>query len=441
MTTSRGAGREADLFLADLLGRPLGPRSWLLPATTEAEETLWSEAVATLPERYRVAYGHAQQAEQELDAEAVDALTLDLLAVDDQAGLEEFIGKLARSVSRSVKKTVSDVGRTKFARTLGKVATDVGKGVATVGGAVTPVLASAAKLASRATPLGALARSTYGALSAGLRGQNILMGALDGLAGSPLIAALVKVGGGVLRGENLVAAVKMAAKAGIEDAREALRFAAMVAPFVPGIGTGVGAALGAADALANGQPITQALIAGVRGSIPGGSIAQAAFDTAAGLVQGKRLDQALLTAARNRLPPGPAQAAFDTALSLAQGKKLQQALVQGAGSLLPPSPYSADAVAFARRALAGDNLGNAALSTAGNAVLRRVKQQGGDLVATVQGRVPPAAAHALAAVKPRAPASLEQAITAADLAERRRASLFMSDLVGRRLPKIPSSVR
>jgi hypothetical protein len=439
--------RQAEVFFADLLGRPLGPPRRLQPAWNETEDSsAWSEAVAMLPEPYREAVDLAQEAEEELDAETVDALTFDLLAVQDQAGLDEFVGKLARTV----KKAARDVSRTKLARTLGKAATDVGKGVSKVGRAV-PLLGTIAKLASR-SPMGALVRATYGAVSAALRGRNIFMGALDGLAGTPLFGALVQMGVGVLRGENLLAAAKMAAKAGIADVREAVRFAAMVAPFVPGIGTGVGAALGAADALASGQPITKALLAGVRGAIPGGAIAQAAFDTAAQLAQGKRLDQALLTAARNRLPPGPAQAAFDTGLSLAQGKKIQDAMVQGAGRLLPASPYSADALSFARRALAGDNLGRAALSTAGNAVLRRVQQQGGDLVATVQGRVAKAAAPAVtkaaapavapvaavAAVKPRPPATLEQAITAADIAERRQATLFMSDLVGRRPPESSS---
>ena len=251
-----------------------------------------------------------------LDAETIDELTFDLLEVNDEAGLEEFIKKLTRTVTKAardvartgvgkvVTKAVSDVGQAKIARQISKAAQSVVKDVGKVGKAV-PMLGTIAKLASRGTPLGLLARSTYGALSAALKGQNVFMGALDGLSGTPLFAAAVKIGGAAIRGENLIAAAKMAAKAGIADVREAVRFAAMVAPFVPGLGTGIGAALGAADALANGQPITQALIAGVRGAIPGGVIAQAAFDTAAQLVQGKRLDQALLTAARNRLPPGP----------------------------------------------------------------------------------------------------------------------------------------
>jgi hypothetical protein len=448
-TASAAERRQADLFFADLTGRSPKVPARTIPPASEAEEELWTEAVAALPAHYQRAYQDAQTAEEELDDETIEALTFDLLSAEDQAGLDEFVAKLGRTVTRAAKKAaadvsrtplgktvtkaVTDVGQSKIATTIGKAATDVSKGVAKAGAAV-PMLSTAAKLASRGTPLGAFARATYGAVSAALRGQNIFMGALDGLSGTPLFGALVKLGGGLLRGENLLAAAKAAAKAGISDAREALRFAAMVAPFVPAIGTGVGAALGAADALANGQPITQALIAGVRGAIPGGAIAQAAFDTAAQLAQGKKLDEALLTAARNRLPTGPAQAAFDTGLAIAQGKKLQDAMLQGAGSLLPSSPYSADAMTFARRALSGENLGQAALSTAGQAVLRRAWQQGTDLVAAVQGRAvavgKTAATTAAAGVDPRQIPDLAQAITAADQAERRQATLFATTLLG-----------
>jgi hypothetical protein len=431
--------QQADRFWMDLVeARPYRAQAPSY-APGEIDESSWDEAVAELPNRYKRACDLARVAEEVLDAEEVNELTFEVLSVRDQAGLEEFVKKLTRRVRRAAEKTVAaagrtkiarqaaSVGRTKLARTISRTARDVGRGVAKVGAAV-PMASTIVKLASRATPLGALARSTYGALAAAMRGQNIFMGALDGLAGTPVFAALVQVGHGVLRGDNLIKATKMAVKAGVADAREALRLAAMVAPFIPGIGTGVGAALGAADALANGQPITQALIAGVRGAIPGGVIAQAAFDTAAQLAQGKRLDQALLTAARNRLPPGPAQAAFDTGLAIAQGKKLQDAALQGAGRLLPPSPYSADLQAFARRALAGDNLGQAALSTAGQAVIRRVQQQGGDLVATVQGRAVAAAAPAVVPAKPQPPVTFTQMVVASNLTERRRAEQFMTVL-------------
>ena len=405
------------------------------------DENEWGEAVAEFPPRYRRACVLARLAEEELDAESLDDLTLDLLAVRDSEQFDEFTRKLARSVSRVARKaardvgrtplgrTVGDVGRSKLVRKVGRAARDVGRGVEKAGRAV-PMLSTVAKLASRSTPLGALARATYGAASAALSGKNIFVGALDGLGGSALAGALIQMGASVIRGDSLAKAAKLAVKAGVSDLRDAVRLAAMVAPFVPGIGTGVGAALGAADALANGKPITQALIAGVRGAIPGGVAAQMAFDTAAQLAQGKRLDQALLTATRNQLPPA-AQAAFDTGLALAQGKKLQDAALQAAGRLLPPSPYAADVQAFARRALAGDNLGSAAISTAGHTVLRRVREQGGDLVATVQGRaqaaVAPAAARVAAATPP---ATLDRMIAASNVAERREANTFFSTLSG-----------
>ena len=70
---------------------------------------------------------------------------------------------------------------------------------------------------------------------------------------------------------------------------------------------------------------------------------------------------------------------------------------------------------FARRALAGDNLGNAALTVAGNAVLRRAKQQGADIVATAQGRVQPVTTPVAATGKPRVVASLDRMIAARSL--------------------------
>jgi hypothetical protein len=181
--------------------------------------------------------------------------------------------------------------------------------------------------------------------------------------------------------ENILKAAQKAAQAGIGDLRESLRFAAMVAPFVPGLGTGVAAALGAANALASGERITDALIAGARNAIPGGALAQTAFDTAANLAKGKNLGEAALSAARSRLPGGPAaQAAFDAGLALAKGKNIQEAIIAGGGRLLPKSPYSADITSFIKKVSSGENLGRAALSAAGNMVLKRVEQQTGPII-------------------------------------------------------------
>jgi hypothetical protein len=191
------------------------------------------------------------------------------------------------------------------------------------------------------------------------------------------------------RGENISKAAQRAMQAGIGDVRQSLQFAAMVAPFVPGVGTGVAAALSAANALASGQRISDAMISAVRGALPGGAVAQMAFDTAVNLAKGRNVGEALLNSARSRLPGGPAaQAAFDAAVTIAKGKSIQDAAFAAAGRLLPPSPYAADAMSFARRVAAGENIQRAALSTAGKAVLRRIEAQAGPIAGFARGRLP-----------------------------------------------------
>jgi hypothetical protein len=248
-----------------------------------------------------------------------------------------FLGKIVRSVSNVVK----HVGRAAQ-----KAVKTVGKAVDTVKRATGP-LGDITDFAWRMSPLGQ-------AVTWGRRG--------------------LEAASAVARGERIDRVLKKAAQAGIGDVRERLKFAEMVAPFIPGLGTGVAAALGAANALASGKPITEAVIAAARSAIPGGAIAQAGFDVATNLARGKSLSEAALAAARSRLPGGPAaQTAFDAGLALAQGRKLQDAAFAAAGRVLPPSPFAADALAFARAAASGKNLQKAALSIAGQRVLEGKK--------------------------------------------------------------------
>jgi peptidoglycan hydrolase-like protein with peptidoglycan-binding domain len=194
----------------------------------------------------------------------------------------------------------------------------------------------------------------------------------------PGLGAAIKFAGDVARGKNVGRAFRAAAKAGIADVRDRMRYAQVAASFVPGVGTGVAAALGAANALAAGRPITEAVIEAARAAVPGGPLAQAAFDVGVNLARGRSLSQASLAAARNRMPPG-ARAAFDTAVALAKGQSLQKAAWAGASHVLPKSPFAADALAFARRAASGRNLQLAALSPTGQRVYRQVRREIGEL--------------------------------------------------------------
>lgn len=287
-------------------------------------------------------------------------------ATDEE--MEFFLGKLARRVRRAAGG---------LAKAAGGVAKGIGKGISTVG-KIVPLSTLTSGLAF--TPIGMAIRAGVGAASAAASGRNVFQGAARSIASTPFTRFAVDTASGLAQGQKLGKALAGAGQAQVGDVRESLRFAAMVAPFVPGIGTGVGAALGAANALASGARITDALVAGARNAIPGGAIAQTAFDTAANLAKGRNLSEAFLDAARSRLPGPIAKAAFDTGLALVKGKKLQDAVIDAGGKLLPKSPFSADAIAFVKKAAAGENLGKAALSSTGNMVMRRIERRTGPIL-------------------------------------------------------------
>jgi hypothetical protein len=288
-------------------------------------------------------------------------------ATDEE--LDYFLGALAKRASRAA---------SSVAKSVGSAAKVVGQGVNVVG-TVVPVSFLTSALAR--TPIGLAVRAGIGAVSAAASGKNVFQGAMRTLASDPAMRFAVDTAAGAVRGENLIKAAQRAAQAGIGDVRESLRFAAMVAPFVPGIGTGVAAALGAANALASGERITDALIAGARNAVPGGALAQTAFDMGARLAKGQNLGEAALGAVRSKLPGGRlAQAAFDSSIALMKGKSLQDSLIAGGGRLLPKSPFTADVMSFVKKAGSGENLGRAALSSVGNLVMKRIEKQTGPII-------------------------------------------------------------
>ena len=265
--------------------------------------------------------------------------------------MEYFLGGLIKSVGRTVEKAAKTVGRIPIVRDVGRAASSVGR-----------FAERAAKTVGRIPVLGDIARAGLGAARLSLGPAALAIDAAQRVA----------------RGEDLGKALRGAVSSHVDAVRDQLKLAEMVAPFIPGIGTGVAAALGAANALASGRPITEALISAARSALPGGAVAQAAFDTAVNLARGKNIGEALLETVRNRLPGGPAaRAAFDGALALAQGKKLQDAAFAAAGRILPPSPFAADALAFVKRVANGQNIQHAALSVAGQRALRQIENRAG----------------------------------------------------------------
>ncbi len=85
-------------------------------------------------------------------------------------------------------------------------------------------------------------------------------------------------------------------KTALSSAKTIAPYAQTVISFVPGIGQGISAGLGGALALAQGQSINEAMLEAVKGAIPGGPAAQAAFAVASGALEGKPIDQIALNA-------------------------------------------------------------------------------------------------------------------------------------------------
>jgi len=109
-----------------------------------------------------------------------------------------------------------------------------------------------------------------------------------------------------------------------------------VISFVPGIGTGVSAAIGAGLALAEGKSISAAMIAGVKGAIPGGPAAQAAFSVAQAAIERKPIDQIAIAA----LPISDQQKkllsqGLSAVKDIASGKNVAHSIVDNAIKSLP----------------------------------------------------------------------------------------------------------
>jgi len=162
-------------------------------------------------------------------------------------------------------------------------------------------------------------------------------GTIYQLAAGPA-AIVIGTASKIAQGVPLDKALSRSVGEHVDALKSALPVVQTVVSFIPGIGTGVSAAIGAGLALAQGKPITEAFVAGLKSALPGGPIVGQAFETAiragADLIQGKSWDETALNAIRNNLPGGAAaQAAFDAGIAIARGKNLQQAALSGVGAV------------------------------------------------------------------------------------------------------------
>jgi hypothetical protein len=142
----------------------------------------------------------------------------------------------------------------------------------------------------------------------------------------------------IAAGDNISKAALHSFKEQISATKEIAPYAQMVVSVVPGVGQGVAGAIGAASALANGKPLNEALVSGIKGALPGGPLAAAAFDVAMAAAQGKPIDQIAISA----LPVSDQQKKLITqglalAKDVASGKRVDKALLARGMDALPPT--------------------------------------------------------------------------------------------------------
>lgn len=157
--------------------------------------------------------------------------------------------------------------------------------------------------------------------------------------------APIRLAASVVRGERIDKAMLKSFNEQIRSVKEIAPYVQTVLSFVPVVGTGINAGLGAGLALAQGKPITEALLAGVKGALPGGPLAAAAFDVASAAVRGKPiLDVALSAIPLQGQQKQLLTAGLKAAAQIAQGKRVDQALMNQADaamSLLPADAQKA----------------------------------------------------------------------------------------------------
>jgi hypothetical protein len=163
-----------------------------------------------------------------------------------------------------------------------------------------------------------------------------------------LAAAPANLVQSIASGERIDKAVLNNLKSQLKTVKALAPYAQMVASMVPGVGTGVSAAIGAATALAEGQPLSQAVVAGIRSSIPGGPLAQSAFNVAEAAVSGKPIDKIAIAA----LPISPQakqglEIALNAAKDVAAGKRVDTVIADNALKVVPDQYRKAAQVGIA----------------------------------------------------------------------------------------------
>jgi len=188
----------------------------------------------------------------------------------------------------------------------------------------------------------------------------------------------------IARGKNLNTVALNAVKRNVSAVRDVAPYAQTVIAIVPGVGTSISAGLGAGLALASGQPITEAIAAGVRGAIPGGALAKAAFDVGKAAIEGKSLTGVALAALPiNTQQKNVLAIGLNAAGRMARGERVDKALIAQADGVIRMLPKDVGRALDIGIAVAeGKNLQTIAKKHVAPAVLSSLKTGGANLINT-----------------------------------------------------------
>jgi hypothetical protein len=148
----------------------------------------------------------------------------------------------------------------------------------------------------------------------------------------------------ILRGKNISQSALVGLRQAVAAAREEAPMAQAVISFVPGVGPLASSAIGAGLALAEGLPMDEVAMAAVAGAIPGGALAQAAYNVGrTAVVNHKVGDLASLVSAAGAaagvtVPPAAAAAlsgGLHTLQAVANGQRPDVAVMNAAFQAAP----------------------------------------------------------------------------------------------------------
>lgn len=151
-----------------------------------------------------------------------------------------------------------------------------------------------------------------------------------------------QVAGHVASGQRLDKVALGALRDHVHSVKAVAPYAQTVISIVPGVGQGISAGIGAGLALASGQPISKALLEGVKSALPGGALSKSLFDATQAVIEGKSISSIAL----NALPLDAnakkgISVALDVTGRLARGQRVDHALIAQADKALILLPSDA----------------------------------------------------------------------------------------------------